>query len=139
MTDTTELLPCPFWSKSVKSANGCWDWIGAKNAKGYGNFRSRSAHVVAYELVKGAIPTGLQIDHLCRNKSCINPDHLEAVTGQENTRRAQPTHCKHGHALSGSNVMLYARPDGIRRKCRECAKRHKSEARQKLRSEQHAQ
>jgi hypothetical protein len=71
--------------------NGCWLWTGSLNNKGYAQLgvagRVRSAHRVAYELFKGAIPDGLQIDHLCRVRQCVNPDHLEAVTQSVNIRR----------------------------------------------------
>ena len=114
-----------FWSKVDKQGlDGCWLWNGAKNGKGYGNFRSRSAHVVSYEFSKGAVPTGLQIDHLCRVRNCVNPAHLEAVTALVNVKRAQITHCKWGHELSGDNIVLYPRPDGVRRRCLQCRVRH---------------
>lgn len=69
----------------------CWDWTGAVTSRGYGSVghdgRIQSTHRVAYELLIGPIPPGLQIDHLCRNKLCCNPWHLEPVTAQENRRR----------------------------------------------------
>lgn len=85
----------------------------------------RGAHRVAYEIVKGPIPKGLQIDHLCRVPACINPNHLEAVTAQVNTLRgvspaaqqARQTHCKRGHELNAVNMVRYG--DGHRR-CKTC-------------------
>lgn len=137
VSELAELLPCPFWSKvDRRSPNECWPWNGAANVKGYGNFRSRSAHVVAYEMEKGSIPDQLEIDHICRNRRCVNPSHLEAVTHQENVRRAQPTHCKYGHLLSGDNIRLAHRMDGTRRVCKTCKRAQKRKyrlARAKLR------
>lgn len=90
--------------------SGCIIWMGSINWGGYGRFaptpgRNTGAHRVAYELAKGPIPEGLQIDHKCRVRSCINPDHLEAVTFKENILRgvspsakhAKKTHCPNGH------------------------------------------
>jgi hypothetical protein len=126
-------------SSVVIAANDCWNWQKTKNTWGYGYIRvgpkTRQAHRVSYEAFVGPIPSGLTIDHLCRNPGCVNPAHLEAVPLAENLRRgtsfsaknAQKTHCANGHEFSGDN--LYMRPDGARQ-CRPCnleaVKRYKS-------------
>ena len=124
-----------FWSRVNKTAT-CWLWLAARQSQGYGVLRINCvrgsqgvlvyAHRVSYELTKGKIPDGLELDHLCRVRHCVNPDHLEAVSGDENIRRgislaainARKTHCKLGHPLSGDN--LYLRPDGMGRQCLVC-------------------
>lgn len=88
-----------FWEKVDKTAT-CWLWRGAINRNGYGNFlaggtradglRYQEAHIVSYELHRGPIPDGLELDHLCRVHHCVNPDHLEPVTHTVNMRRAVP-------------------------------------------------
>lgn len=108
--------------------NFCWTWTGALNSRGYGcvgiDGKSQLIHRVAYQLLVGPIPAGLQIDHLCQNKRCCNPAHLEPVTGKVNCERtaaARKTMCIHGHPLSGGNLIIKRRPGGRAiRNCRTC-------------------
>lgn len=111
-----------FW-QFVSKTDGCWMWAGAITLHGYPRFTMRSgqvqAHRLAYEKVVGAIPEGLELDHLCRVRHCVNPDHLEPVTHAENMRRAAAavTHCPRGHAYDEANT--YHPPKGGR-SCRTC-------------------
>jgi hypothetical protein len=116
-----------FDSKWEPDANGCWLWTGYLTPDGYGRFQldrsSRVAHRVGYEIYVGPISEGLELDHLCRVRHCVNPEHLEAVTHDENLRRGEigtynavKTHCKRGHALTGGNLY----PKDGRRHCRAC-------------------
>ena len=113
--------------------SGCWIWEGATDSDGYGHIKVdgivRRVYVVLYELDKGPIPPGLQPDHLCRVKPCINPSHLELVTSRQNTlrgdgptaRNARKTHCKRGHAFTPDNIYrIPCCPD--KRQCRTCIK-----------------
>lgn len=126
-----------FWSKVVISDDMglCWEWTASRHPRGYGYIGERGknyrAHRISYELVRGPIPAGLVIDHLCRNAGCVNPWHLEAVTQSENVRRGNAgvhfrelgrakTHCKHGHEFNEKNTKI--RPNGTRA-CRACGAR----------------
>jgi HNH endonuclease len=113
----------------------CWLWLGLLNGSGYGVFsmngRTVMAHRVAYERQNGSIPPGLEIDHLCRNRTCVNPVHLEPVTGRVNTLRstsftalnARKTHCPAGHAYDRTNTFG-------RRGCRTCVRSQQAAYRQ---------
>lgn len=102
--------------------NGCWQWTGPVDQNGYGKFGRNVAHRRAYEELVGPVPEGLELDHLCHNRGCINPAHLEPVTRAENIRRAGPatkTHCVRGHEFTTENTM--ERPDRLgQRVCRAC-------------------
>lgn len=109
----------------------CLIWTGAKDRGGYGLIEVRhklqKAHRVSYELARGPIPDGCQLDHLCRNRACINPEHLEPVSARENVLRgfspvgnnARKAECKNGHPLSGDNLIQRAKGW---RGCRACSR-----------------
>lgn len=117
--------------------SNCWEY-GGNIVNGYGQVwcdsraddsrRPDYCHRVTYQAFVGPIPDGLHIDHLCRNRACCNPWHLEPVTRKENILRgegraaknARKTHCKRGHELSGDNLVLVERDRGTFRRCREC-------------------
>jgi hypothetical protein len=119
-----------FWRKVAKGED-CWEWTAGRNGADYGAFRAdgraQRAHRFAYELLIGPIPDGLHIDHLCRNRGCVNPAHMEVVTNAINTQRglagahnASKTHCPHGHAYTAANTYLNSR--GVR-ECWTCKRR----------------
>lgn len=124
-----------FWVKVDRSGGffSCWHWRASRTSDGYGQFMIRHnrivlAHRLAYELMIGPIPTGLTIDHLCRNRVCVNPSHLEPVTVKENILRgvgsafainAAKTHCPQGHAYTPENTRLVEKKR-MHRRCRTC-------------------
>lgn len=121
----------PFWRffDQVLLGDGCWEWTGYRRAGGWGVFSLShrepvAAYRVAYEWARGSIPEGLTLDHLCRNRGCVNPAHLEPVSRGENTLRGDTitarnrakTHCLRGHLFDDENTRL----DSGKRVCRAC-------------------
>lgn len=122
------ILPQILEEKFIPEPNsGCWLWT-ASTVDGYGRIgwkgKMQYAHRLTYELLIGPIPQGLQLDHLCRTRRCINPLHLEPVTPSENIKRGydarkQKTHCKHGHEFTNENTYITSKNE---RQCRVCRK-----------------
>lgn len=136
-------LDTRFIAKVTVSETGCWLWGGYVDPKGYGIFgvggqKLSRAHRFAYERFIGPVPDGLFLDHLCRNRNCVNPHHLEVVTNQENVTRglffrAARKACRHGHLLTEDNT--YIDPRGVKC-CREC--RREASAKHRNREKTHA-
>ena len=122
-----------FWPK-VDAFGDCWEWTAGKNKYGYGLFRFKNrsylAHRFAYETLVGDIPEGEELDHLCRNRACCNPDHLQAVTRRVNVLRgfatsglnARKTRCPQGHAYDEANTYISKTNGG--RQCRACSREY---------------
>lgn len=130
---------------SPEPNSGCWLWDGAASTTGYGQVhwegKTKHAHRIVFTLLKGEIPAGLDLDHLCRTPMCVNPDHLEPVTRKVNLHRGktdhwgrhlrEKTHCPQGHPYSGEN--LYTKPEGSR-VCRICTREGLRRSRAKKRA-----
>lgn len=131
-----------FWRKVDKSGpvpplrpdlGNCWVWTGSRGKRGYASYRmgkgapNKRVHRISYELLVGEIPDEYVVDHLCKIRFCVNPDHLEAVSNRENilrsdspsARNARKTHCIRGHEFSPSNTGI--RNDGSRY-CKACVR-----------------
>lgn len=120
-----------FWGKAAPDGTGCLVWTGYIDPSGYARYEHRGqrirVHRIAYVDTHGSIPDGTIIDHLCRNRACINPDHLEAVDNWTNVRRGtspvalnwRKTHCKRGHEFTPENTIIPAKRPG-QRHCRRC-------------------
>lgn len=126
-------LALRFWMK-VNKTETCWLWTGGRKTNGYGAFwvapgKLRTAHRVAWELTTGNVPDGVELDHLCRVRHCVNPEHLQPVIHQENVLRgmgptalhAKKTHCPKGHEYAGRNLI----ERGHGRECRACRNEYK--------------
>lgn len=128
-----------FRAKVRVSPSGCWEWMGSRNAQGYGFFsvggRNTRAHRFSYEYYNNTtIPSGLVTDHLCKNTWCVNPEHIEAVTQKVNAERsdvglhmvekqAGRTHCANGHPFTIESTYIY--PNGKHIHCRICQRKAK--------------
>lgn len=130
-----------FWAR-VDKTGGCWEWRGYRNTQGYGAFPFKHpelgwvlvlAYRLSYLLTNGPVRDGLELDHVCRNRGCCNPAHLEPVTHRENLVRGHPfgaqhsltTHCPQGHEYAGDNLSLHRKKnrqgkDYVSRECRAC-------------------
>jgi hypothetical protein len=130
-------IPLPdrieLWRKrATTNEQGCWLWSGRLNPNGYAHtriqYRMKYVHRLSYEHYVGPIPEGLGLDHLCRNRSCFNPAHLEPVTALENSRRGvwvPRTHCPAGHPYAGDNLRIRMWNGKPQKYCVVCLKRHR--------------
>ena len=141
-------IPEPYASKvrarilaSVKDVDGCWEW--QKSLTVHGGYAQMmlslepkkphlyTGHRASWLVFRGDIAAGLQIDHLCRNRKCVNPDHLEPVSPKENTVRGEVSregirsttplrHCSHGHPMTGDNIYVYSNKGKPKTLCNTC-------------------
>jgi hypothetical protein len=137
MADIAEAVIARFWSKVAIDPSGCLMWTTGRNIDGYGKFhwdgKDIPAHRFVYEALVGPIPDGLVIDHLCRVRHCVRPDHLEAVTPRVNTLRGENhvadqvtrTHCPQGHPYDAANTRIKSG----KRECRICHNRARRDKR----------
>lgn len=124
-----------FFSRIRFTSNGCWEWTGSRNREGYGQYSDHhrlgkkliNSHRWAYIVLNGEPPTGTNLDHLCRNRACANPSHLEPVSVATNILRGvgpcaenkRKTHCNRGHSLTGKNLVIDKHCSRI---CRQCGR-----------------
>lgn len=118
----------PMRKVSIQAPDKCWPWLGGTHEKGYGRISNRGyAHVIIYKILIGDVPQGLELDHLCKNKICVNPKHLEPVSHQVNVvrgdrvqnARRSPT-CTNGHQWTAANTYIH--PTQGSRVCRICTR-----------------
>lgn len=121
--------------------SGCWIWTAATTGNGYGVFylggKLLTAHRASYILYRGSVPDGLDVDHLCRNRLCVNPNHLEIVTRSINLKRGlEARGCKNGHPFSIETFSEVRRSDGrIERRCILCHRIRNRRAKRRMRSD----
>jgi hypothetical protein len=128
-TRTLPEIDIDLFHTKYRAVKGCWVWEGSKYNNGYGKFGRRGymAHRISYELSKGKVPDNMFLDHLCRNRLCVKPAHLEPVSLVENVMRgesifaknARKTHCKHGHEFTAENTYV-PRQFPNKRYCKAC-------------------
>lgn len=131
-------MPARIWadlafSEKIVKNGDCLEWHGYVNPNGYGYYQNKYVHRLAYEEHVGTILPGLTIDHICKNRRCVNPDHLRMMPQKDNTllgssppaMNSKKKFCSNGHLLDGDNVLLIHRLDGTRRRCRICDKEAK--------------
>lgn len=128
----------------VITESGCWEWVGAIQPTGYGRVkirgRAQRPHRHYYERLHGPIPEGLTLDHLCRNRNCVNPEHMEPVTNRVNVLRgigwtaqnARKTHCPNGHPFAGKNLRIAVSGFRICRECKRIGDRARRRRQSKL-------
>jgi hypothetical protein len=109
----------------IEKTDTCWLWRGAIKENGYGKTswegKPAYSHRVVYTQLVGPIPEGLEIDHLCKVRNCVRPEHLRVTDRSgNNSNRTLKTHCKNGHELVGDNVAI--RGDNGGRRCRACTR-----------------
>lgn len=137
MDDTTRLLRRLWDNTTIDPVTGCWTWTGSLDRNGYGKIRfrgqTRAVHRIAMLHIGREFDTVLTLDHLCRNRACWNPAHLDAVTNRENILRgvaptavnAARTECTNGHPFDEANTRWRHRPGrNAERQCRECDRQH---------------
>ena len=126
----------PSVADRIDATGDCWVWTGATNTGGYGRICANGndwyVHRLVWTALVGEIPDGLELDHLCQNKVCCNPDHLEPTTRKKNQNRnkagmnaitrnqVEQTHCQYGHPFSGDNLLTYKAEGRTRKRCRAC-------------------
>lgn len=127
----SRMSPLDHVCKNIAIGDGCWEWQGFINSKGYGKVTltlenrkrlTKGAHRLVWETLVGAVPKGMELDHLCRNPKCVRIDHLEPVTRSENMLRAWPHHqsqCRRGHALIEDNLVSHGK---LNPTCKACTK-----------------
>lgn len=144
----------------VINDNCCWNWQASLDQHGYGQYHADKphgrAHVFSYNLFKGDVPEGMHVHHKCRNRRCVNPDHLVVVGKSEHARmhaleglmqadgkkfyevnhNSMKTHCSNGHPYSGDNLRVYIHNGKEWRQCRECRRRINREGQQRRRQKE---